>query len=217
MSLNEWFCIGSTGLWIEPHNPLGSIMCWQRWGIKAEKKQMKGGSTDQNLYIPTILRLRWLTFLHYSPLRTQLSNHLSTSSLRLAFPQALDSAARTPGRLSVLFYSLAKATGAAVASESPQQKHYSYWAPRSASRLGRLHWHRPLFVLAQCIKAAFLMSDSSVFDSQRNTVTKQQGAACSDEMCQYVRRCQIPFVVFSLGHKNRSRKSWGCHCAISAS
>lgn len=65
-------------------------------------------------------------------------------------------------------------------------------------------WHRPLFVLAACMKAAFLMSAPSRLLIQKNTVTEQQGLKCSDEMCQYVSVKPYRYCSLADAHKPHS-------------
>lgn len=97
------------------------------------------------------------TFHHYSPLHTQLSNHFSLS----CFPSALNSSYLLLCSAALPWQSQLCLCGI----RSPRQKHYGYWALRSASRLDRLCWHRPLFVLALRIKKAFLVSAPSRLSS----------------------------------------------------
>lgn len=193
-------------IWLRDRSTPRYMIRWHTRGISGEEKQIKGGNAHQNHYIPTTL-----PWLHSS------TTHLSTHSCLITLTEFASlcfsfSPARTPvTRCSALPPFPGKADRASVASESPRQEHYGYWAPRSASRLCRLRWHRPLFVLALRIKAPFLVSaPSRLFQSLigENTVSEQQGLPFSREMCQYVRLGGF----FSWGQQ----ASWGVFLSDSA-
>lgn len=131
---------------------------------------------SNNLYNPTIHRLRWLTFLYDSPLHTQLSNHFSTVCLALL--------SFSPGlQLQLLCRpSLVRPT-------------VPPWHLKPTAETLRLlrpeeHLQARLSTLALaivCVGTAYKGSLSRVcsitpFQAliSENTVTKQQGLPCSD-------------------------------------
>lgn len=151
---NEWFGINcGCG-----RRASSYVICWHRWGISVLEKQIKWENADQIHHIPTTL-LPLLTAPHT---HTQLSDHFSTNSL-LSLPRFAFLQSRTPATWLAVpcSPSLAELTVPLWYPKPTAWNTAAYWAPRSASRLGRLHWHRPLFVLAPHIKAAFLASAPS--------------------------------------------------------
>ncbi|KAF0036102.1 hypothetical protein F2P81_011414 [Scophthalmus maximus] len=83
---------------------------------------------------------------------------------RQKFAFALDSTVRTPVTRCALPPFPGQASVAAVESEA-HSRNTTPIEPRGAPPgFGCLHWHRPLFVLAPCTKAAFLASAFSLFD-----------------------------------------------------